>query len=79
MNRSAADLRHHDLWSDGREAIEENGMFCVTGNDVEQKIVHVSGGVGMFAIPRLGMTVAEINTCVAGGASRLMAMSAVVI
>ena len=75
VNRGSADLRHHDFGSDGREAIEKNGVFGVAGNDIVQKFVHVAGGIGMFAVAGLEMTIAKINSRITGGAAGLMAVS----
>src|SRR5579859_3793477 len=79
MDCRSSDLGHHDFGSDGRKAIEKDGLLRVAGNDVVLQVVHIAGGVGMFAVAWLEVTVTEIDPGVAGGPARLMTVSAVVV
>ena len=79
VDGGSAYLRHHDFGSDARETIDEDGLIRVAGDDVELQVVHVAGGVGMFAVARLKVAVTKIDSCVTRGAAGLMTMGAVVI
>lgn len=72
-------MRHHDFRRDGSKTIDEDGLVGIAGDDVEAKVAHIAGGVGMFAVARLEMAIAEIDARVTGSSAGLMAVGTIVI
>ena len=76
----AAEGGHGNFWRSRLEAIDEDRVFGVTGDEVVTESAGVSGGVGRFAetlMGEVGLAKAKVDAGVSGLAAGLMAVGAV--